>query len=295
MAEIVINTRAEATLDIVSMDREIIVAILSRIALMKLRKISLHADWSVPPDYCRWLFEELKDKGIQTIVCTDSISSLDSIKDFLDSGTSVELSLCHGYQALTEKTSYSRKLYYFLCVDKISRDGALYKEVIDLIPRESKITLGINWQSRLSGPSAIAEEDYRAWSDTTMALLEQLSAKKITSELGCGIKLCMFSHEQLGYLPTRLLQWPIAYCSRSLFYDVDGSLRPCMRLKLPSHLTFNHQTDIPDVSRALANWLEPYVGHCLDSEDLNCRSLKTCACGAGCVEHSFAEWHSEKG
>jgi hypothetical protein len=295
MAEIVINKRAKSTLDIVSMDREIVGAILSRIALVKLKKISLHADWSMPPEYCQWLFAELKDKGVQTTVCTDSITSLDTIKDLIDSGTFVELNICDKNNTLEEKTSYINKFYYFLCIDKISRDGSLYKKVIDNIPPHSRITLGINWQSRLSGPSPIAEEDYSAWSSTVIALLEQLSAKKITSELGCGIKLCMFSHEQLGYLPTRLLQWPIAYCSRSLFYDVDGSLRPCMRLNLPNHLSFNHQTDIPDVSRTLASWLEPYTGHCLDSEALNCRSLKTSACGSGCIEHSFAEWHSDKG
>ena len=294
MAEIVINKRDESTLDIVSMDREIVVAIVSRIALMKLKKVCVHADWSTPPDYCKWLFAELKNKGIQTIVCTNSITSLDTINNLIDSGTSVELSLCNKNNTRVEKTSNTRKLYYFLCVDKISRDGTLYTEVVDRIPPESKITLGINWQSRLSGPSAIAEEDYPAWSDTVIALLEQLSAKKITSEFACGLKLCMFSHEQLGYLPTRLLQWPIAYCFRSFFYNVDGSLRPCMRLNLPNNLSYNHETDIADVSKTLAHWWKPYIGHCMDSEDLNCRSLKTCACGTGCLEHTLAEWHSEK-
>jgi hypothetical protein len=294
MAEIVLNKKDASTPKIVSMDKDIIIAIISQIALMKLQNLSLHADWSKAPDYCPWLFAELKNKGIQTTVCTNSMPDLSSINSFLDGGTFIELNLSTHHISPVERNSKIRNLRFFLCVDSISQDASLYSEVVDNIPPSAKITLGINWQSRLSGPSAIAEKDYPAWSKTIIAIVEKLSAKKITTQFACGLKLCMFTNQQLGYLPTRLIEWPLSYCSRSLFFDVDGSLRPCMRLTPPDNLSFNHETTLTDASVAFVNWLAPYSGHCLDAEDLNCRSLKTGGCGTGCIEHTFSEWHSEK-
>jgi hypothetical protein len=73
---------------------------------------------------------------------------------------------------------------------------------------------------------------------------------------------------------------------------VDGTLTPCMRLEVPGHLRFNHETDIKRAEAAFSEWLGPFSGHCMEAEELECRSLKTGGCATGCPQHSMDEWKS---
>jgi hypothetical protein len=296
MAEIILNKREESTQVLQTLPQNMVESIISKIASLKIQQVFLHADWSQPPQYCQWLFNELRDKKIQTTVCTGSMTALASITAFIDTGMFIELGLERtGKTGSADNLSKTHGLKFFLAVDTISEDGSLYRDAVAQIPPSSKITLGINWRNRMSGPLPINEEDYSAWAATTVAVVGLLTAKKVMSEIGCGLKLCMFSRPQLGLLPTKLIEWPIAHCARSYFYDVDGSLRPCMRLTLPETMSFNYESAIAEVSSAFVKWLAPFSGHCMEADDLNCRSLKIGCCNTGCIEHAAKEWQSSSG
>ncbi len=293
MAEIILSTRDESDQALRYMPREVVDSILEKIVPLKPQQILLHADWTEPPEYSDWLFSRLREHHIQATICIDSIESIPSIKKFNDESNFVELCLNRTNNGEpSENLNGVSGLKFFLPVNAISQDASLYDTALDRITSPCKMTLGINWQSRLSGPGPIPEDDYSAWADTIIALVDKLNAKKVQVEIACGLKLCMFTREQLGYLPTRLVNWPLAYCAHSFFFKVDGTLQPCMRLHSTEAHRFSHKSDINSAAEDFENWLTPYTGHCMDSEDLDCRSLKTRGCGTGCPEHTISEWLS---
>lgn len=293
MAELVLSKRDTSTGTLQYMSRETVETIIEKLSHTVDKKMFLHADWTAPPEYSEWLFSHLAEKGFETTACTHTIDALPFIKHMQGKVDIIELCLERKGKIEKKKGSAAiRTPKFFLIVDTISKDGSLYEDILETIPPSSLVTLGINWQSRLSGPSIFKEEDSSSWAATVMAIVEKLSAQKSSTELACGIKLCMFNRQQLGILPTKLIKWPLARCQTSFFFDINGNLQPCMRLSLPKNLSFNHLSDLQEVSKSFLEWLEPYSGHCLDAEDLNCRSHKVGCCSTGCIEHTVNEWQS---
>ncbi len=293
MADIVLNRKDASGGKLQCMERAVLESVLQRLIEMKVQKVNLHAEWSEPPAFLGWLLEELHANNIFVTVCSNSLQDTSRIDQYIRPDMLKEFCLFRGEAAASDEDfTKVDGVKFFLPVDIISQDCSEYLKVIDRIPPYTEIMLGINWKTRLSGPLAMEETDHSAWADTIFALLDILSKKNIQSTIGCGVMSCIFTRQQLGQLPNRLLKWPIANCSQSYFYDFDGSLTPCMRLDLPEHLTFNQDTSLKDATIAFVEWLAPFTGHCMESDDFNCRSLKTKACNTGCIEHARSEWHS---
>ena len=293
MAELVLSKRDASTAMLQYMPKKTVETIIERLSHTGDRLLSFHADWANPPEYVEWLFSLLKEKGFQTIACVQATDDVEIVKRLQEKVDTVEVCLERTNKFIDKE--YLSQLQFprlFLVVDTISEDALLYSDIIDAMPQSSRVTLGINWKNRLSGPSVFQEEDWSSWAATIVAIIEKLSAKRIGAELACGIKLCMFNRQQLGILPTKLIKWPLAACHTSFFFDADGNLQPCMRLSLPASLNFNYESDLREVSKSFLEWLEPYNGRCLDAEDLNCRSHKVGCCGTGCIEHTINEWQA---
>lgn len=293
MADIVLNKRDASTGKLQCIEQGVIESVLRRLVEMKVKRINLHADWSEPPVFIGWLLEQLHVNNVHVTVCSNSLQEAANVDQFFRPEMIKELCLFRDDSAAVDE-DFTRVdgLRFFLPVDTMSPDCSDYLKVIERIPPLTNITLGINWKTRISGPLPMPEADYGAWADTVFTLFDLLSKKKITATIDCGLKLCIFTRKQLGQLPNKLVKWPIARCTHSYFYDVDGSLRPCMRLNLPKHLNFNHETNLREATIAFVEWLSPFTGHCMEADDLNCRCLKTNACSIGCLEHSASEWHS---
>lgn len=293
MAEIVLSIKNDSGNDPVCMAKETVESIFTNIFENKRLLLTLHGDWAHPPVYSEWLFNTIKDRRIQTKLCTDSIESLDSIKHLLSDQIHIELSLLKD-DPIPPQTGWSEisNISFFLPIDTPSPDGSLYDHILDQIPEKRKVILGINWKDRLSGPAPTPADDYSIWSDTVIALVDKLSQKKIKAEFACGLKLCMFSRDQLGHLPKKLLVWPIAYCARSFFYTLEGNLQPCMRLTLPEGMSLSSDSNLQKAAEVLEKWLLPYGGSCYETDDFDCLCLKAGSCETGCLQHSIGEWQS---
>ncbi len=295
MAEIVLNRYDASSGDLLTLPKEKLAAILDQLGPTSMDRLRLHCDWANPPEYIDWLFKELKRLGSVPTLVAKSLHELGAVKKYLNNTTVVEIFLLKGQEIEEIKEEdITFHLSYFIAIDAISQDGSLYHGLLSQIEDRpfSKTTLGVNWTSPVSGPLPMDEEDHGVWADTVISVIESLSKKKITSEFACGLKLCIFSREQLGHLPTRKVNWPIAVCSRNYFYDVDGTLSPCMLLQHSVEKKYTPSDNIMDVTEDFLEWLSPYLGHCLEAETLDCLCLKARSCQTGCLAHTIDEFKS---
>lgn len=294
MAEIVLNRKDNSGQNPIWMTKETLESILKNLLDEKYLSLTLHGDWSNPPEYSERLFRTLIDRKVPTKLSTESFEGLKPIEHLINDNFHIELCL-HRETSVPEKTTLAERknISFFLPIDQPSPDGSLYEHIITKLPAGRKVIPGINWKNRLSGPEPIHEDDYNVWADTAIAILDQLTSQKIPADFACGLKLCMFSRKQLGHLPTKLVNWPIASCQRSrLFYTLEGNLQPCPRLTPPENMTLDSSTNLLRAGEIFDKWLMPYSSSCYESDTFDCRSLKVGSCQVGCVQHTIEEWQS---
>lgn len=293
MAEIVLSVKGDSEREPACMAQETLESILANLAEEKHSALSLHCDWSNPPHYYGWLIDLIKKRQFPTRLFLDSFESFDLVKDLVSDRVHVEIALSVD-DTIPEEIDWSnyQNISFFLPLTSPSPGGLHYKQIIDQLPAERKVNLGVNWKNRLSGPSALSEKDYPAWSETIISLIDMLSKKKVMTDFACGLKLCMLNRQQLGQLPKKLVILPISICPKSFFYTVDGTLQPCMRLELPKEIALPKAAKISQASALFDAWLMPYGGSCYETDNFDCRSLKVGSCQTGCIQHSIEEWQS---
>jgi len=171
--------------------------------------------------------------------------------------------------------------------------GAGVKETLRLaehLPEIRAVTVGSGWESRNSGPVKDLTAHDPEWGSSLVIFASELTQRRIKMHFACGLPLCLFTREQMGNLAAMNIRWPIAMCSPEVRIDLAGDVRHCLRLGSPEPLNVFKRGSLKGIRETFDKWTK-MRGICLRAPRVSCRSLKTAACGGGCLADSLDRWH----
>jgi hypothetical protein len=151
------------------------------------------------------------------------------------------------------------------------------------------VELGIGWESLGSGPRPRSTQNYREFVPLILDWIDDATTLSIRTYFSCGLPLSMFGLEQLGHLASRLVNWPIARCGEDPVMDENGGLHYCLLIGYQEPVMIDDETALDGLNRLTEKRLGAIRSLAL-ADCRECRSLKTGACGGGCLAMELPFW-----
>ena len=296
MIEIILNTPATAECGETHMTRPVLEHLLEQAAQEGLREVSLY----VQTDPCDWLPDVIGGGRWPILfkICLDADVSPMSLGLALRKNSR----LCLTANINRDTGQLQEKCSQFMALGLPVQQAEVFLPWPQLdcpvaeacrqahLPPDLVVTLGVGWQSMTSGPVPLSTSEWSQWVPRLMAVFAQLSMKRATVNLACGVPLCLFTTRELGLISSWRMRFPIASCPLELIFDTEAQGHLCRRLKSATNDVCLGDTSMRSLQARLLERYQVLGGLCEHVNEEDCRPRRTGACGGGCLAHSISAW-----
>jgi hypothetical protein len=262
-------------------------------------RLALHVDWRKPPYYLETAIQHIAQKNVHFTACFYTSLSKDWLQKMLHAGASIALSIQslaqHPLQEIgaifkQQTIEPPMSVGIFIPLPQPDFEPFQFQPLLDAgLPIQS-VVLAVGWKDCYSGPLPLDKKDHGMWARSLERSITRFTQGGLTTRIGCGLPLCLFTREQLGHLARQKIRLPLAHCDPNGMVLPDGALRACHRLDLPRPQTLCATTDLSRTVDEIEQRLKPFHSLCPHSEQLVCRSAVCGACGCGCLTTIMASW-----
>jgi hypothetical protein len=159
----------------------------------------------------------------------------------------------------------------------------------------TSLTLGLGWTGPETGPTEMTAAAEKEWREIALAMASWWTERGVTVRFACGLPLCLFSTEQLGELALLKVRVPLALCTASPVFSLDGRVRACPRFPAAGWAAAPAGVPLREIAGQLIGSASFFAAFCNRAGEQSCRSLATGACGGGCIAQNALAWHREGG